>query len=252
MQIIDAYTHCGLSKYEPIERVSTAMFAAGVSRAVLVQHLGEFDNSYLAEQVQRRRERYAAVGLVDHTQSDAMSRLRSLAKSGNFRGVRFPAQVLLDAPDLWHAAVELGLILVLYAPDGMGYIIEPMRRFLDMRPHANVVLTHLATPRMEDAPEFAGARTAFRLAEYPGVYWQLSGMKMYCPWPHEPLYPLIENAFAAFGADRILWGSNYPVVGTGLDYRNDLKLLTSGALPIPPVAIPLIAGENAFKLWFPA
>src|SRR6202043_1719838 len=39
MEIVDAYAHCGLSKYEPIEKVRAAMAAGGVSRAVLVQHL---------------------------------------------------------------------------------------------------------------------------------------------------------------------------------------------------------------------
>src|SRR5690349_9549851 len=117
MLIIDAYTHCGLSKYEPIERVSATMAAAGVSRAVLVQHLGEFDNGYLAEQVDRNRDRFAAVCLVDHTLPDAADRLTQVKLSGNFRGVRFPVQVLLDAPDLFHIAAQLRLILVLYAPD---------------------------------------------------------------------------------------------------------------------------------------
>ena len=45
--IIDSYTHCGISKYLPIEDVSATMDRAGVHRAVLAQHLGEFDNSYI-------------------------------------------------------------------------------------------------------------------------------------------------------------------------------------------------------------
>jgi L-fuconolactonase len=251
MHIIDAYTHCGISKYEPIEKVGEAMAGAGVKRAVLVQHLGEFDNSYIGGCVELHPDRFAGVCLVDHTAPDAADRLEKFKLSGNFRGVRFPVQVLLDAPDLFHAAAQLRRILVLFAPDGMGSVIEPMRRFLQAHSNANVVLTHLATPRMDEAPEFRGARSAFALAEFPNVYWQLSGMKMYCPWPHEPLYPLIADAFNAFGAERILWGSNYPVVGTAGDYKRDLELLTSGRLPIPTDAIPMIAGENARRLWFP-
>ncbi len=250
MEIIDAYTHCGLSKYEPIKQVARVMASAGVGRAVLVQHLGEFDNSYIAGCVASAPDRLAGVCLVDHTLPDAVSQLEKLANSGCFRGVRFPVQVLIDAPDLFDTAAKLGLVLVLYAPDGMGYVVESLNRFLDLHPGARVVLTHLGTPRMEEAPEFAGARRAFRLARHPGVYWQLSGMKMYCPWPHEPLHPLIADAFSAFGPERILWGSNYPVVGSELDYGRDLELLTQERLPIPPDAIPAIAGGNAKRLWF--
>lgn len=250
MEIIDAYTHCGISKYEPIESVRRVMESAGVRRAVLVQHLGEFDNSYIGSCVASNPDQFAGVGLVDHSAPDAAKRLSQLAEAGHFSGIRFPVQVLIDAPELFDQAAELGLIIVLFAPDGLGHVIDPLRRFLDAHPDAELVLTHLATPRIEEAPTFAGARAAFALANYPGVYWQLSGMKMYCPWPHAGLYTLIENAVGALGSERILWGSNYPVVGSELDYRNDLELLTSGRLPIVADAIPLIAGANARRLWF--
>lgn len=252
MEIIDAYTHCGIGKYEPIEVVARTMESAGAKRAVLVQHLGEFDNSYIGGIVGLHREQFAGVCLVDHTTENAVRQLELLANTGRFRGVRFPVQVLLDAPKLFDAAARLGLVLVLYAPVGMASVMEPMRRFLDRNLEAQFVLTHLATPRMEEAPRFAGARTAFQLAKFPNVYWQLSGMKMYCPWPHEPLYPLIADAFNAFGAKRILWGSNFPVVGNACDYQNDLNLLMDGRLPIPPDAIRSIAGGNAAQLWFPS
>ena len=75
-------------------------------------------------------------------------------------------------------------------------------------------------------------------------------MKMFCPYPHEELYPLMSEAAAAFGTSRLIWGSNYPVVGDKNDYVADLKLLLEGRLSIPKEAIPLIAGANARALWF--
>jgi predicted TIM-barrel fold metal-dependent hydrolase len=64
------------------------------------------------------------------------------------------------------------------------------------------------------------------------------------------LYPLLASAFSAFGESRLLWGSNYPVVGDVRDYTADLGLLLEGKLPLPEDAIPAIAGRNAAKLWF--
>jgi L-fuconolactonase len=75
-------------------------------------------------------------------------------------------------------------------------------------------------------------------------------MKMFCPPPHEPLHPLIERVVAAFGASRIVWGSNYPVVGSQDDYVVDLRLLLDGRLSLPHDAISQIVGENARRLWF--
>jgi predicted TIM-barrel fold metal-dependent hydrolase len=88
------------------------------------------------------------------------------------------------------------------------------------------------------------------LAQFSNVYLQLSGMKMFCPYPHEPLYPLIAQAVDAFGVNRILWGSNYPVGGPQEDYAADLRLLLDGRLPVPGEAIAKVAGENAKRLWF--
>ena len=46
-EVVDGYCHCGTSKYRPIEDIGKVMGRFGVSRAVLVQHLGEFDNRYI-------------------------------------------------------------------------------------------------------------------------------------------------------------------------------------------------------------
>ncbi len=39
-ELIDAYAHCGLSKYKPLPELEKAMNHAGVDRVALVQHLG--------------------------------------------------------------------------------------------------------------------------------------------------------------------------------------------------------------------
>ena len=248
MEIIDSYTHCGLSKYKPIGDVEDAMKFAGVSRAVLVQHLGEFDNSYIESIVKEQRERFAGVCLVDHESPDAEDQLARLADGGNFKGVRFTVDTLDAAPRLWDTAAGLGMVLVLYAPDGMANHVASLREFLDRHNDCRMVLTHLGNPSVDGAPE--SEQSVLTLAEYPGVYFQVSGMKMFCPYPHEPLYPLVAEAAARFGGKRLLWGSNYPVVGDRQDYRGDLQLLLDGKLPVPDADIPAIAGGNALSLWF--
>lgn len=250
MEIIDAYVHSGMRKFQPIEAVANVMESAGVSRAVIVQHLGEFDNSYIGGIVEANPVRFAGVCLVDHTAPNAADALEHYAGSGLFKGVRFTADTLQIAPHLWRKAVELGLVVVLYAPDGVATITNPLRAFLAKHPQCKLVISHLGNPNVQEAPQFEAQRKVCSLADYPGVYYQVSGMKMFCPYPHEELYPLISEAAAAFGTSRLIWGSNYPVVGDENDYANDLRLLLEGRLSIPKEAIPLIAGANARALWF--
>jgi hypothetical protein len=70
--IIDAYAHCGISKYLPLPDVLAVMEKADVQRTVLCQHLGEYDNRYLAGVVTQHRDRFAAVCLVDLEQPNAI------------------------------------------------------------------------------------------------------------------------------------------------------------------------------------
>jgi L-fuconolactonase len=250
MDLIDGYTHCGLSKYEPIERVEEVMAVAGVSRAVLVQHLGEFDNSYLGRIAADRPDRFAAVGLVDHQPADCIETVHRWVETGHFKGMRLTSEALAARPALAEGIVEAGLILVLYVPRGVAPVAEALARLLDRHSNARLVLSHLGQPDPTESPQFTNWRETLRLAAHPGVCLQLSGMKMFCPWPHEPLYPLIEQAMERFGAARLYWGSNFPVVGQADDYLHDLSLLLNGRLPIAPQDIPAVAGGNAKRLWF--
>jgi L-fuconolactonase len=250
MEIVDAYAHCGLSKYEPIESVREAMAVRGVTRAVLVQHLGEFDNSYIGSVVTSDPEHFAGVLLVDHTTKNAAERLAQSAASGSFQGCRLTADALLANADLFSRAGDLGLAVVLYSPQGIRPILPHLQQALQRAPSTRLIITHLGNPRLNGLELDRAANAVLELAQYANAYFQISGLKMFCSFPHEPLYPLIERAAAAFGANRLLWGSNYPVMQTHEDYAADLSLLLDGCLPVPRQAIGQIAGENAKRLWF--
>jgi len=250
MEIIDAYAHCGLSKYEPIEKVRDAMASAGVARAVLVQHLGEFDNTYIGSIVESDTKHFAGVLLVDHRQKDVVGRLERWHSSGHFQGIRLTTQAITESPDLLSTAANLGMIIVLYAPEGIRPIVGQLEKEFRLAPFTRLVITHLGNPSFEKGDLAESARDVFRLAKSGNVFLQISGMKQFCPYPHETLFPLIADSLTHFGPKRLLWGSNFPVVGTKEDYLADLHLLLDGKLPIPPEAIPKVAGENAQRLWF--
>jgi len=250
MEIIDAYTHCGKSKYEPFERVRSVMSSAGVSRAVLVQHMGEFDNSYIGSCIEAEPERFAGVLLVDHRDANVRENLERWTVTKHFQGIRLTLDSVSTNPELFVTAGDLGLVIVLYTPNGFHQRLADLKTQMESAPFTRLVITHLGNPRVDGTTLDDSAREIFELTRFANVYLQLSGMKMFCPYQHEPLYPLISEAVEKFGVDRIIWGSNYPVVGSPEDYQNDLRLLLDGHLPIPNDAIPKVVGENARRLWF--
>ena len=49
VDVVDAHVHVGLDKYRPVGDLLADMDEVGVRRAVLVQHIGQFDNAYLVD-----------------------------------------------------------------------------------------------------------------------------------------------------------------------------------------------------------
>ena len=247
--MIDGYSHCGLSKYHPVEDVLAVMRSAGVDRAILCQHLGEYDNGYLAEVVASHPATFAAVCLVDPTSPSAAAELEKWHASGQFRGVRLLAQWLIDYEPLWARAVDLGLTLVLYAPQGIAVAAQAIARFMAAHPSARMVVTHLGNPQSREGRLVE--TKLLRLAAYAGVFVQLSGLSQFCEYPYTELHDFIRAIIREFGAPRIYWGSNYPVCGDAAAYRRDLLQVTRGEWELTPEQIQWVTGRTAEQLWFP-
>ena len=249
-EFIDAYAHCGVSKYRPLPELEKAMSLARVTRAVLVQHLGEFDNSYIEGIVVQDPKKFAGVCLVDYTDPGATRDLRRWASTGNIRGTRFLLESLESNEPLWREAVELELNIVVYDPDGIASRVGDLIAFMERNPDACVILSHLGVPNQDSDPGLRRHREILNLSEYPRVFFQVSGMHMFCAYPYREMWPIIEQGSESFGADRMLWGGNYPVVGTDEDYIREVEQVRSGGLPIPPGDLSKVTSETALKLWF--
>jgi predicted TIM-barrel fold metal-dependent hydrolase len=76
-----------------------------------------------------------------------------------------------------------------------------------------VALCHAGSPWRRDAAGLAEWCAGLKaLADIPGVMCKLSGFGMFDPaWTPLNLKPLIMTVLEIFGADRVMWGSNFPV-----------------------------------------
>lgn len=249
--VIDVYCHCGRTKYEPLPVVQRALEVADVSRAVLVQHLGEYDNSYIAQAVDAEPERFVGVFHIDPDGSDPIAEIKRHGALDAFEGVRFEVRLLHRIRDQYETAVELGLNIVLCSILGMHEQLPELRRFLEAHPEQPLMITHWGWPAVGDAPDFAEYQNVLALSEYPGVYLQASGMSMYSDDYLELFRPAAAAAYEAFGADRMVWGSNFPVSGGDPDgYARELAPFREGRYPFPDTDLPAILGGTASKLWF--
>ena len=83
MLIIDTHTHASPYWMEPVELLLHQMDANEVDKALLVQFMGAFDNSYIIECLGRHPGRFSVVALVDTASADAPDRLEEVGERGS-------------------------------------------------------------------------------------------------------------------------------------------------------------------------
>lgn len=185
--------------------------------------------------------------MIDIAAPDAEDRLEDVIGAQVFRGLRMTAAMLRQAPGIASAAIEAGLHLVLYCPDGTDEIASVLPA-LASGP-GRIVITHLGSPIVSDG-RLARGEEILRLVPDPRIMVTLSGAGMACDPPHEPLGPLVRKIVDGFGAERVMWASNYPVVGDQDAARADLDLLLTNYWGLPASAIEPISGVVAERTWF--
>lgn len=246
---IDAYTHCGISKYLPVDAVLRVMEKAEVERAVLVQHLGEFDNGYIETAVAEHPDRFVAVGLVDHRSADWSRALHRIAESGCLRGVRVPQEALTENAAFCEGVMARSLVPLFDLPDGVGCEIARLRELARDHPEVPVVISHLGYPEVSHG-EIVRGHEIVELAAEPSMTVLLSGQSQFCAYPYAPLSELRDSVIGAFGPDRVMWGSNFPYLTDDDDYVRDLSLTASLASLAEPEDAASVLGGTAQRVFF--
>ena len=247
--IIDSYTHCGLDKFLPVEAVRSSMMAAGVDRAVLCQHLGQFDNSYIQACVASEPEVFAGVAMIDTTHCGVLENLEHIKQEGIMRGVRMTADSLKNAPSVSRSILSHGMNLVLYCPEGISDIRPQLDKLAEFDGSGRVIITHMGTPVVVNG-ELTRGNELLECADNPILMVTLSGLGMACEYPHGATWDFVGATVDAFGPRRVMWGSNFPVLGDSKAYGADLALLLDNYWSLPEESIPWISGATSDHLWF--
>jgi predicted TIM-barrel fold metal-dependent hydrolase len=206
MTIYDAYAHCGLRKYEPIETVLANHQRLGISGGVLCQHFGEFDNAYIIDSARRAGPSYCAVALLDSAQPDWRQRLEQIRPDPVLRGVRVRLGDDENWADVIRATGDVGLNVMCYFRVGPDALIDDVAQFAQHYPDSTFVISHLAGSSV-GFPS-AGAREWSAL---PNVALQVSGFSMWPSTPEPQIVDLAVELTRAYGPGRSMWGSNFPV-----------------------------------------
>ena len=178
------------------------------------------------------------VGWVDFESPDVRQAVESLARNPNLLGLRPMLQDLPD--DAWIARPAIAPAFE--AMEGVGLrfdaLVKPrhlphLARLLSRRPELTAVIDHGAKPDIA-AGELSGWAASMRaIARDTGACCKLSGLvtEASLDWREEDLRPFTDVLIDAFGAARLMWGSDWPVVNEAGGYaawRATAEALTAG------------------------
>jgi predicted TIM-barrel fold metal-dependent hydrolase len=225
------------------EAMAKTMEAGGVAAAILVTPGGLYgnDNRYAFDAARAMPNHFAVVARIDYKAGDIDRVLRELKGTPGFVGIRstvFTDQHLRDWKDgrfeaLFKAAAEQAVPICIYPPGLLGELPALMRRLPDL----TLVIDHLGVRQPPLLPAgadwLAELPQLLALAGQRNLYVKVTGFHDLSkePFPFDDLAAPLRRIVTAFGADRLMWGSDWTRSATTLSYRRAMSyLLDSGAL----------------------
>lgn len=199
------------------EDVLRVMDATGVERTVLVppSWIGD-DNGDSVDAARRYPDRFCVMGRFDPKAPDARERLPRWLDQPGMRGIRLTFHLDYWKPwlrdgslDWFWAACERAEIPIMIHVPGNAPTLGPIAA---RHPRLRLIVDHLARRgEAKDDVQFADLDDVLALAKYPNVAAKASALPCYSsePYPFRPLHKHIRRVYDAFGARRMLWGTDY-------------------------------------------
>ena len=212
------------------EHLQGDLRAHGIAQTVLVQAAdSQAETEFLLELAASHAFIGGVVGWVDLSRADAVATLEDWARHPKFKGVRPMLQDLPEDdwiataphPEAVRAMLRLGLRFdALVHPRHL----EPLLRFLRQWPELPVVIDHAAKPQLAEGWDASWAPAWRRLmpeiARLPQVSCKFSGLLTQAPPAARAstdgavtaLRPVWDHLLQWFGPQRLMWGSDWPVL----------------------------------------
>jgi len=95
-------------------------------------------------------------------------------------------------------------------------------------PNQIFIIDHLAKPAIKDRQFQPWQKEIEKIAKYPNVYCKISGMVTEAKWHRWMIHdfkPYIDIAMENFGAERVMFGSDWPVCLLSATYEQVLTIL---------------------------
>lgn len=197
------------------------------------------------------------VGWVD-LRSDAIeSTLESYANANVLKGFRHVVQSEADHNFLLRPNFLRGISAlekhnytydILIFPHQLGAALE----FIKMFPNQKFVIDHIAKPYIKEGFYHGWATLMTEIGMHENVFCKLSGMiteAEYNTWTTHQIEPYMNLVIKAFGTDRIMFGSDWPVCLVAGNYKQVKNIVTNFIADLSDEEKANIMGKNTIKFY---
>ena len=240
------------------EQLAAELDANKMDASIAVQaDQSEQETLFLLDLAKRSRRIAGVVGWVDLVSPRLDDRLKFFSQFEKLRGVRHVAQSepddrFLVRPDFTRGISrlqEFGFTYdILIYPKQLPAAIELVAKF----PKQRFVLDHLAKPEIKTKNIAAWATLIGSMGRNPNVYCKLSGLVTEADWrcwSPANFDPLLDVVFEAFGVDRLMFGSDWPVCLLAASYKQVKDIIGDFVERKAPKAKEKIFGANAVRFY---
>ena len=234
--------------------------ACGVQGGLLVQAAPTLqETSFLLQQARANPLVLGVVGWIDMLAVDALEQVAQCAAEPLLKGLR-PMLQDLDDPD-WILQPAIGPVLAAMAQSGLvlDALIKPVHlpRILALtqaHPNLRVVVDHGAKPDMDAGAHNAWSVSMKELADRTDpdrVVCKMSGLWTQAPAdsPVEVVRPWCEILLEIWGPQRLLWGSDWPVLELAGPYEAWHALSLEVLAHLAPDEQSAVWSENARRIY---
>jgi len=239
------------------EELETLLAANGMNGSIAVQaDPSEHETRFLLELAERHPLVLGVVGWVDLLAPDLSERLEHFSRSEHFRGVRHLAQA--EADDfLAREVVARGVGKLRDFNLTYDILVYPRQlaatlSLVEKLPGQPFVVDHMAKPLIVEGVTEPWAARMRELASHPNVWCKLSGLVTeanWTMWRPEDFHPYLDVVFDAFGPERLMFGSDWPVCLLAAEYIQVVELIEDFTRRLSAPERDAVFGGNAASFY---
>ena len=246
-----------------IENLIANLDAHGVDKAVVFSNGGYGNtNDYLEECLERFPGRLAILDLVDIASGrEAAEQLENHLSSGKFCGTKYEGLSAFELTEqmplndtkimpVWETLDQykgIGMFHISRAGD-----IEELEQVKRALPNLKMVIAHFGAETVFQHYDENWEKLKEFVKAHDGVWIETSSVSIYAgdQINFDRTLSIYQDAIHSVGAEKIMWGSDYPCMTLYATYYQILHLVLDGLKSICYDDIAKITGKNAEELFF--